>query len=604
MSEPLPDFPPVALDQFHDASARPQFSRSTPDIPLGGLLPPVRRNSNLPVGIAPESTPEPAEPTLNVPPPRQGGLSGLLWDVVKPTRSKGAVLAGLCSLLAGTYGLNLVVPTDLSSKTVAIEETDHGRRGIASMPMPDVAEERDAFPTIELTKSTEVLPETPTLPDLPSAQPTQNEVLPPAPEQDRTLPKVDHLTIRQPETPALPKPDTTTLPAIADNTLPLAPPEKKLELEEPTIRLVAGEGVLPPALPPVPPPVAQPEKSLPSPGPALPEIGALPMEDKTPIPSTPDLPTPGLPALPASNDTPLSPRPVTLGEQPALPMPTPGVSPDSAVSPLPSLEEKKPAEEPTRPLTLPKPDEIIPNEDLTRPSITAPTLPTLPMNETAKPTLELPGMNTGRESDVPARPANEPTLPTSPSELGAPPSLSPTPVAPVGEVKPTKIETDFDVDIIRIRGGDTYEKLAELHYSSREFADALRAFNKGIDLRTARDIELPPLYVLRQNPAPQPRLGPPTAPSGILGPVLDVPVQEGNAPLDWGSSTQKKPALELETYTVPSAGLTVRDVAETVYGDAQMWQRLTNQAGQQLDPNSELPKGYKLVYPSTSINWR
>ena len=74
-----------------------------------------------------------------------------------------------------------------------------------------------------------------------------------------------------------------------------------------------------------------------------------------------------------------------------------------------------------------------------------------------------------------------------PGELG---------VRPAGNVEPPK--TDFDVDLHKPKAGDTYESISKLHYRDARYAEALRQYNRGVELDRGVDVQVPPMYVLRQ----------------------------------------------------------------------------------------------------------
>jgi hypothetical protein len=133
---------------------RPSFSRSAPDVPTGGLLPPSRKPlaggpapaAPLPVGIAPETPPAEPNPAPGTPPPNPTAVRGLFLDLFRLSRAKGAIAAGLVSLFAGAYGLNLVMPTpappDSGKANDPAKETAKG-------PQPSVTLEKQTPQVIE-----------------------------------------------------------------------------------------------------------------------------------------------------------------------------------------------------------------------------------------------------------------------------------------------------------------------------------------------------------------------------------------------------------------------------------------------------------------------
>src|SRR5262249_44973700 len=89
--------------------------------------------------------------------------------------------------------------------------------------------------------------------------------------------------------------------------------------------------------------------------------------------------------------------------------------------------------------------------------------------------------------------------------------------------------TSFDVDLYEPRAGDTYESISREFYNDTRYATALREFNKGQPLQGGKQVEVPPIHVLRKrfpqlvgaNPAAMPAAAPSARPVSISGTTPD-----------------------------------------------------------------------------------
>ncbi len=481
--------------------AKPAFSRTSAEpISTGGLLPPTRKpvavstsEKTLPPGIAPES---PQMTTCT--PPSNGGMLGLMWDVIKPTRAKGAVVAGLISLGAGAYGLNLVVPQ--AAMPPAKVMSDPGKE-IVTARTPSMILERGSTPVVEQSRE-----ETMFLP----VGATENP-------KDQSIP------------------------------LPSKLPELPLPVSEKAFSIVP----LPSASTELP----QPKQDI---------IMQLPKADDNPLKEASTLPLP-------SSDLQLPP----VGE--ALKMP-------SFPMPADSLPAPKPIE--TIPL-LPKPVETLP---VVQPEITkadAFMKPTPPKSESMERKLDEVKFST-------------PAITTIPTGI---------PAAVKAESVSTP-KTDYDEDIVRVRGGDTYSSLAKAHYEDDKYAAALKEYNRGLDIGLTREIQVPPLYVLKKlskstfdqfDSATRPVSA--TSPV-ISGPVLDAPTVKPDSDLDWNKPGTQKPKSDVGVLTTERDGLTPKQLAKQLLGDAGEWRRLTNFRGERFGEEEGLPKGTEVRYPKLQVDWR
>ena len=169
------------------------------------------------------------------------------------------------------------------------------------------------------------------------------------------------------------------------------------------------------------------------------------------------------------------------------------------------------------------------------------------------------------------------------------------------------------MDVFRVRSGDTYASISEKSYGTKQYATALRAFNKGADIGQQREVLVPPMHVIRKqsnvrDPDPVPvssgdnRTVIPA--SGIRGPVLDAPVQSDTTEsLDWSAPGRRKPTVRYEKFTTPKE-MTAREVAKAVYADENEWAKLSGPRGARLRADDYLPKGTEVTVPREEMQWK
>ena len=118
---------------------------------------------------------------------------------------------------------------------------------------------------------------------------------------------------------------------------------------------------------------------------------------------------------------------------------------------------------------------------------------------------------------TPPDPKIAPTpVPVTPIPI-TPVTVTPVPVTPVPEPKrvepgpfplplpvpveksaPVDAKTDYDVDIHKLKAGDTYAIISEKFYGTAGYAGALRSYNDGLELARMRDVQVPPMHVIKR----------------------------------------------------------------------------------------------------------
>lgn len=621
---------------------RPSFSRSVPDLSTAGLLPPTRK----PVAVTvPDPTPPAApaaepNPMASTPPPKAGSVRGFIWDLVRPTRTKWAILAGGVSLAAGAYGLNLFMPTPAAPSKKKQEETAKlidGPQAAGERRLPSVDEQRAAPPVVP--KETAPAP-LPSLPDKP-------EALKPV------VPVGAQTPVEPVPLPALPKPDMRELAPLpaADDKSKVSP----VPLPVPAVDLTPK----PAGLPPLPAVVDKPEavklQPVPAPG-SLPPV-------KTEEPKPGPLPIPNIgeksdtlpkPAMPAGSDRPTEVDPKSKPAFAVIPDPTKKVEPLPAPvdvkpipSPIPAPVDVKPVPVPdvkitpvgdTKPLPAPslppvgetvglpnpeKPAEPIPVPKPEKPAESAPIpkpgLPDVkPVDLTPVP----------KPSEAAPLPTTVPAVPGKPEPLATPfkeekPAVTPIPV--LGGVKDpppapssgSPAKKGFEVDVVKVRATDTYTSISETFYQSKKYAAALRAFNGDMDISRMQEVEVPPLHELQKLASVPVREAEPTsggrtvipargsapAESPVRGPVVE-PTGDGGESVDWGPAGKRRSVVKYERFTTPKEGMTPRDVARAVYADENEWPRLIGPRGAKLRADDSLPRGTELTVPREELPWK
>lgn len=603
LPRPLPTPPRPAPRQATPLPPLPDAEPPKSPSPTRNTLPP----SILPDGppaVAPE--PEP-NPMAGSPPPKASVFSGLLWDLLRPNRAKVAVLAGVVSLAAGAFGLNMLIPTGTAPQTPP-----------AKVKIPVEEPPKPALPTPAPAKGG--------WEGIGEAKPT-----PRAGEQPKYgpdgLPLIVPLQPSEPATHDIRRGSQPELPLTLNNLPPL--PGQSAEgaqqpLHDSKLQRTNGTGGLPqpggagglPALP----------AALPQPGGAG-GAAAIPsapvMSDSGGTVGLPGLPLPGgpkpaeltLPPVPGAGThptvvpEPIKPAPVTLPGLPPVPadplpgaggaLPLPGGTLPQPGGPLPGLPvgvEAKPQPGAGLPpallggLPLPANPEVKP-----QPGVGTPPLPgvgalPLPGGHEIKPAL--PGLP-AEPKPMELKPL-EPVVGAGgvapaplPAGFNTPPALQP----PVSEAK-----TEYDVDLHQPRAGDTYATVSQAYYNGPQYAAALQAFNKNRPISQLAEVQVPPLHVIRKFAPARPADPPPERFQPVRGPGEDI---EWNRP---GAAQGGQPVYTI--FPVPRKGLTLRDVAKMYYGNERSWTKLNNPKNPKFDPDEELPVGTQLHVPTEPVNFR
>lgn len=353
-------------------------------------------------------------------------------------------------------------------------------------------------------------------------------------------------------------------------------------------------------------PVEQPAPFIPIVTPGL----AAPSIEPIPTPSAP-LTAPVIPAAPlvapSITDTP----PVVV---PTLPLRT-AATPDPIPSPIISAAATEPAQTP--PMTPASPGRIevpslpvgSPGSSPAAPPATPTPIPaplpipqpgSTPAAEAPKPTLPTPAIPQPRVEPA-TTPIPTPRIEPSPIVLPTPEPVGPKPItipetpAPAGftltkqpgdsvarpnsGAETLQPRTGFDVDLHEVRAGETFAAISKLHYGDAKYAEALRAFNRGGDLSRMREVEIPPMYVLRQKYSQY---------LGAARPAVE-PTRTG---IEWAGAEQPRE----KTYTILRDGMTLRDVAAEVYGTSKEWEKIWN-VNTGLVPDEKLPVGRVVKLP-------
>jgi hypothetical protein len=336
----------------------------------------------------------------------------------------------------------------------------------------------------------------------------------------------------------------------------------------------SSAGTIPPpsgldALPAIPSlPGSSPALLASSGGPASPLSPLAPAA--TPPSSPPAIPSPEslVPAvLPAGGTNNNPPSPPSSSSLPMIPVTPPsGLPPAPAAGPLVPALPGTPAvtppgtPEPKAPVTGRPPDSLVPPVDAT------PKLPAPPMELSPKP---------------PAIPGPEGTRGGNEKLDFVKPAESTAPTAAATRA-PT---TSYDVDIYHPRSGDTWESISREYFNDTRYAAVLRAYNQNRALAPGREIDVPPIHVLRRMaPQPAPITG---APPGRVTPA------SGTDPWNAAGGT----VGGAKTYRIPQGdGMSLPAVAKLVLGNDQRWRELYD-----LNPDvnpSKVSAGTELKLPA------
>ena len=349
------------------------------------------------------------------------------------------------------------------------------------------------------------------------------------------------------------KPDVNTQkPAeVAKPVLPKIA-EERAPLDKPTINFERHEELKP--LPsPILSQVEEPRRleltagttplsvvSLPSP--------SLPVEISTPAPIV----APSLPPI-----------------EPYTPPAIPSVIPEAPRA-LPPVAVETPRPIAVAPIELPKPE-------------TAPLPPVIIETPKPAPVATLPPVPIEAPKMGEIKPLPLP-VPTPATTIASVPLAHPEPSKPVivGEPK-----TDYDVDLHRVKSAETYGSISEKYYGNPQYASALKAYNRGAEVAQLREVQVPPMFVIRKM-APVP-----------MADIVPAAAEDTNPKNTAGAGD-----VRFETFRVPRAGMTMRDVAKAVYGSEREWPRVDNRRNIKFRPDEELPVGAELQVPVERADWR
>ena len=231
-----------------------------------------------------------------------------------------------------------------------------------------------------------------------------------------------------------------------------------------------------------------------------------------PLPNPVSEPIVLTPALPANPPAPSAPKDQT----------TPGELAFKSVTNLPPIQaEVKP---------LPAPASLAGFQEQTAPPPPAATLPPI------KPV-----------ADIPPRPAPAATQ-TVPAD-------------------PTVRRAEYEVNLVAVRPGDSYDAIAKESLGDAKFGPALRRYNGERDLRSGEVVKVPPTAVLR-------KLGEPS----------------------WVGPPGRAPA-EGRTYVTPRDGMSMWDVAYEVYGTKAEFRKVID-ANRDRNPNLRFRAGERFRLPA------
>ena len=491
----------------------------------------------------------------NAPPPPPGSKTFLGWVAGSVSKKQiGVTVAAALSLVAGIAVVRYLLPEEHLKPTADATQPLAAEPESAKMPRggPTV--------TIEPPKPGDFIPPA-SLPVPPVVPVSAAPSTPPSPAGGVIIPPPPAGLEPLPLIPVVGGGSATPMPPVKDK--PVAPLGEKPMIPEPGS---LAPSVVPAGGPPAAP--TRPDKSETGGNtlPIIPPAGAVP-----PVPMEPDLPKlPGMaPSAPAKTDPdpkPAIPDPKDLtGSSPTPPaIPDPKDLAGSSPNPPSAIPGKPVGESPTPPAKRPEPPaSLVPPVGAGRASTPEP----MDLNPSpARPaTPAAGGSGTGAKTEF-VKPADSNTV---------------TPVG--GTIRPPA--TSYDVDIYLPKPNDTWEAISREYYTDTRFAAALRAYNQNRALAPGREVEVPPISILRQ------RYSPPAA-----GPAAATPAGTPGASGDpWNAAGA--PTGGAKTYRIPSGnGMSLKAVAKLLLGNDQRWQELYD-----LNPNvnpSGVPPGTELKLPA------
>jgi hypothetical protein len=395
------------------------------------------------------------------------------------------------------------------------------------------------------------------------------------PEEEPPSATTALVTEAQPATPVVPPRTGPTITLEPPKPAEFIPPAS-LPMPSAAVAPSAGN-IAPPSgldtLPAIPVAGSSPSAATASAGPLAPLSPTSP--GSTPRSTLPAIPAPEslVPAVvPASGtDKPVSPSSGSLPMIPSTPSGTLPASPSSPLLPsLPGTPSIGPsgASEPKPPAPItglpPKPPESL------APSVEA--SPKLP----AQPAEFSPKLPAGPGSEG-ARPGGEKLEFVKPAESGS--------ATPAAATRPPT--TSYDVDIYHPKANDSWESISREYFSDTRYAGALRAYNQNRALTPGREVDVPPLHVLKRwTPQPAPVAG---SPPGRVTPAA------GTDPWNAAGSA----AGGAKTYRIPQGdGMSLPAVAKLVLGNDQRWRELYD-LNPEVNP-SKVTAGTELKLPADS----
>ena len=396
------------------------------------------------------------------------------------------------------------------------------------------------------------------LPELPAAKPDRGDAM--------TLPVLPgESTAGGPKLPPSPKPDAMELPK-----LPSSRPEPGFDAD---IRQAQATSTPKPVMPIVP---ASPKSAAELPPlPALPAV--KPGEAPKPSGEVPVMPLPALPAMPAKTELPVLPAVPKAGDValPAIPKAEPFALPAMPAPPsLPKMDEPRPATGGVQPLPLTPPATPAPpaNAPIGSPA-GAETKATLPAPIIAGGFNEVKPVSAAN-GDAPKPAPQLPPAQSTPEPFAQPaaplmaiPSKPPTPARETVPADPTVRRAEYEVSLVPVRRGDSYDAIAKDSLGDAKYGELLRRYNNERELRAGEVVKVPPAPVLRK----------------LAGP-------------NWtGAPDAPKPAAA-RSYTTPRDGMSMWDIAYEVYGTKAEFRKVID-ANRDRNPNLRYRAGERFRLP-------
>jgi len=203
-------------------------------------------------------------------------------------------------------------------------------------------------------------------------------------------------------------------------------------------------------------------------------------------------------------------------------------------------------------------------------------------------------------------PTKEPEKKEPPREVSpaAPRVVASTPGLPVPPVGARPTVESFTEQEYAFKANDTFEKISEKFYQTRDYAEALRLYNRNDSLLSdlGRDgtgalkpglhLSIPQWQILKK------RYGgaiPGVRPAGATAPATG-PETSNKVPLPPKDATPPPP--KPVTYRVPAGdGKAMYDIAKTLLGNGDRWTEIHN-LNQQYDPALKIPAGREVRLPA------